>query len=65
MEAALAALARVRITGPLATVFYLHFFGGSGADRTIDVADVIARDAGYAAGSEGPSLAVVHPVPPT
>jgi hypothetical protein len=45
-QAAWAALARVRLAGPLAAAFYMHFLGGSGTDLTIDVADVIARDAG-------------------
>jgi hypothetical protein len=45
-QAALAAMPRLTIAGPLATSFYLHFLGASGADMTIDVADMITRSSG-------------------
>jgi hypothetical protein len=44
--AAVAAAARVGVAGPLALDFYTHFLDASGADRSIAVAEVIARDAG-------------------
>jgi hypothetical protein len=44
--AAEAAKARLAIAGPLALELYQHFLDGSGAKWTIDVADMLKRDAG-------------------
>ncbi|MGH3796482.1 MAG: hypothetical protein ACRDSP_16515 [Pseudonocardiaceae bacterium] len=44
--AAEAAKARLAVAGPLALALYQHFLDGSGAEWTIDVADMLQRDAG-------------------
>ena len=44
--AAHAAYARLIAAGALSVEYYNHFLSGSGADKIIDVADVIARDRG-------------------
>lgn len=44
--AAEAAKARLAIAGPLALALYQHFLDGSGTEWTIDVADMLQRDAG-------------------
>jgi len=47
--AAQAAKARLAVAGPLSLSIYDHFLGGSGADWTIDVADMLSRDGGVRA----------------
>jgi hypothetical protein len=44
--AAQAAKARLALAGPLALKLYQHFLDGSGSDWTIDIWDMVTRDAG-------------------